>query len=182
MPFEVNEQPEALIEKLNNLKTTKKKGFIYVCSGLALMFVNIFITVFLTGEREMHEFSKIDWTIFAIMGVIEIATVVTTFYFAGRTGKNNVPIEKLKYYIQRTIVETHPLLPGNVLKVFSDENYTGRLTLFGYPNDDSVYYIVQAFASDYTFFKSYESEIFESVEQLQDDFEALIDITEKVLH
>ena len=182
MPFDVAEQPETLIEELNNLKSSKKKGLIYVCSGLALMFINIFITVFLTGEREMHEFSKTDWTVFAIMGVIEIATVIATFYFATKAGKNNIPIEKLHYEIQRRIIETQPLLPGNVIKVFADENYTGRIILYGYPNQSSVYYTVQKFASDYTFFKSYESEIFENVEQLADGFEALIDITEKVLH
>ena len=182
MSFEVTEQPKALMEKLNNLKATKKNGLIYVCSGVALMFVIIFITVFLTGEREMHEFSNIDWTIFAIMCAIEIAIGIATFYFAGKTGKNNIPIEKLQYTIQRRIIETQPLLPGNVIKVFADENYTVRLTFFGYPNQTSVYYAVQEFASDYTFFKSYESEIFENIEQLQGGFEALIDITDKVLH
>ncbi len=182
MSFEVTEQPEILMEKLNNLKATKKNGLIYVCFGLALMFINIFVTVFLTGEREMHEFSNIDWTIFAIMCAIEIATGIATFYFAGKTGKNNIPIEKLQYTIQRRIIETQPLLPGNVIKVFADENYTVRLTFFGYPNQTSVYYAVQEFAPDYTFFKSYESEIFENIEQLQGGFEALIDITDKVLH
>ena len=77
MSFDVTEQPETLNEKLNNLKATKKNGLIYVCSGVALMFVIIFVTVFLTGEREMHEFSNIDWTIFAIMVATEIATVAT---------------------------------------------------------------------------------------------------------
>lgn len=154
MSFGVTEQPEVLMEKLNTLKSAKKKGLIYVCSGVALMFIIIFITVFLTGEREMHEFSNIDWTIFAIMGAIEIATVIATFYFAQKIGKNNVSIEKLQYTIQRRIIETQPLLPGNVIKVFADENYTVRLTFFGYPNQTSVYYAVQEFASDYTFFKS----------------------------
>ena len=181
MSFDVTEQPETLNEKLNNLKATKKNGLIYVCSGVALMFIIIFITVFLTGEREMYEFSNIDWTIFAIMCAIEIVTGIATFYFAGKTGKNNIPIEKLQYTIQRRIIETQPLLPGNVIKVFADENYTVRLTFFGYPNQTSVYYAVQEFASDYTFFKSYESEIFENIEQLQGGFEALIDITDRVL-
>lgn len=182
MPFNVAEQPEALIEKLNNLKSTKKKGLLYVFSGLGLMFINIFITVFMTGEREMHEFGNTDWTIFAVMSFIEIATIVATLYFAQKTGKNNIPIEKLQYAIRRRMIETRPLLPGNVSKVFADENYTGRIILYGYPNQSSVYYTVQQFTSDYTFFKSYESEIFDSFEQLQDGFEALIDITETVLH
>lgn len=182
MSFEVTEQPETLNEKLNNLKANKKNGLIYVCSGVALMFVIIFITVFLTGEREIHEFSNIDWTIFAIMLATEIATAVATFYFAGKTGKNNIPIEKLQYEIQRRIIETQPLLPGFVIAVYTDENYTGRITLFGYPNDSAVYYSVQAFASDYTLFRAYTSDVYDSQEELQANFETLIDITEKVLH
>ena len=182
MSFEVTEQPKILMEKLNNLRADKKKGLIYVCSGVALMFVIIFITVFLTGEREMHEFSNIDWTLFAIMGAIEIATVIATFYFAQKTEKNNIPIEKLHYEIQRRIIETQPLLPGFVIAVYTDENYTGRITLFGYPNDSAVYYSVQEFASDYTLFRAYTSDVYGSQEELQADFATLIDITDKVLH
>ena len=146
------------------------------------MFVIIFITVFLTGEREIHEFSNIDWTIFAIMCAIEIVTGIATFYFAGKTGKNNIPIEKLRYTIQRRIIETQPLLPGFVIAVYTDENYAGRITLFGYPNDSAVYYSVQEFAPDYTLFRTYTSEVCANQKELPADFETLIDITEKVLH
>ena len=170
------------MKRQNTLKATKKNGLIYVCSGVALMFVIIFVTVFLTGEREMHEFSNLDWTIFAIMGAIEIATVIVTFYFAQKTGKNNIPIEKLHYEIQRRIIETQPLLPGFVIAVYTDDNYTGRITLFGYPKDSAVYYSVQEFASDYTLFRTYTSDVYGSQEELPADFETLIDITDKVLH
>lgn len=182
MPFELTERPEALIKKLTSLRSKKEKNLIYTCLGVALMFINIFATVFLTGARETNEFNNVDWTIFVIFGIIEIAIVIFTFYFAHKTGKANVPIKKLQYTIQRGVVETKPILPGNVIKVFTDENYSGRITLFGYPNQDSVYYVVQRFASDFTLFKSFESEIFKNAAQLQDDFEELIDITEKVLH
>ena len=179
MSFEVTEQPEVLMEKLNTLKSAKKKGLIYVCCGLVLMFINIFITVFLTGEREMHEFSKIDWIIFAVMCVVEFATVVITFYFANKTGKKNVPIEKLKYDIRRSIIETKPLVFGCILKVYTDYDCTGRIVVFGYPNDEKVYYIMQEFVSDYSLFKSYESEIYENMDELLVDIGELIDITDK---
>lgn len=182
MSFNVTEQPETLIEKRNSLRSAKKKWLIYVCSGVALMFINIFATAFLTGEREMHEFSNIDWTIFVLMGIIEIVIIIATFYFALKTGKNNVPIEKLQYEIQRRIIETQPLLPGFIIAVYTDENYTGRITLFGYPNDSAVYYSVQEFTSDYTLFRTYTSDIFGSQEELPANFEVLIDITNKVLH
>ncbi len=181
MLFKSTEQPETLIGKLNDLKSAKKKGLIYVCSGLALMFINIFVTVFLTGERDMHEFSNIDWTIFAIMSVIELATIITTFYFAGKTGKNNIPIEKLQYEIQRRIIETQPTLPGFVIAVYTDENYTGRITLFGYPHDSAVYYTVQELDSGYNLVQEYTSEIFENQGGLTEGFRSLIDITDTVL-
>lgn len=183
MYFNVIEQPKVLIEKINIIiKSAKKKMFINICSGIALMFIIIFITVFLTGERELYEFSNVDWIIFANMIATEIALVIAIFYFAQKLGKHNFLIEKLQYAIQRRIIETQPLLPGNIIKVFADANYTVRITFFGFPNQTSVYYVVQEVASDFTFFKSYESEIFENIEQLQDSFITFIDITEKVLH
>ena len=182
MLFEVTEQPEILMEKLNNLKATKKNGLIYVCSGVALMFVIIFVTVFLIGEREMYEFSNIDWTIFAIMCAIEIVTGIATFYFAGKTGKNNIPIEKLQYTIQRRIIETQPLLPGFLIAVYTDDNYTCRITLFGYPHDSAVYYSLQKFDSEYNLVHCYTSEIFENQEALSEGLLSLIDITGTVPH
>lgn len=182
MSFDITEQPETLIEKMNNLKAAKRKGLIYVFFGVALMFIIIFITVFLTGGRDLHEFSKTDWAIMAIMGVIEIVTVIATFYFATKTGKNNIPIEKLQYKIQRRIIETQPLLPGFVIAVYTDENYYRRITLFGYPHDSAVYYTVQELDSGYNLVQEYTSEIFEDQEGLTEGFRSLIDITDTVLH
>ena len=182
MPFDVSDPPKTLIEELNKLKSGRKKGILCVFFGLALMFINIFITVFLTGEREMHEFNKTDWTVFTFMCAIEIATVVATFYFAGKAGKNNIPIERLKYCIQRTVIESYPLLPGFVIAVYADEDYTARITLFGYPQDSAVYYSVQNLDAEYNPVHQYTSEVFENQEGLSEEFSSLIDITEKVLH
>ena len=88
----------------------------------------------------------------------------------------------MQYEIQRRIIETQPLLPGFVIAVYTDENYTGRITLFGYPHDSAVYYSVQEFASDYTLFRAYTSDVYGSQEELPADFETLIDITDRVLH
>ena len=181
MTFEAGTSPKEMIVSLDKLKSEKKKYIIWVCFGLALMFINIFITVFLTGEKELNEFSAVDWIIFAVMGAIEVAIIGLTFYFARKAGKYNIPIHKQKYAIRRVIIETESLLPGNVLNVFADENYTGRITLFGYPNSNNIYYTVEEFASDYNLSKAYDSEIYEDIEQISSGLEALIDITEKVV-
>lgn len=182
MPFDVTKEPSEFIEELNQLKSVRKKYLIYTCSGLVLMFVNIFVTVFLTGGRDLNKFGKTDWTIMAIMGVVELVTIIVMFWFAQKTGKNNTPIEKLKYNISRTVIETTPLLPGNMLKVYTDEDYMERLTLFGFPNEDSVYYSVERIDSNYSLEKIFTSEIYEDAEHIPDGLEWLIDITEKVLH
>lgn len=182
MSFEATEQTEVMIEKLEDLKSAKKKGLIYVCYGLAIMFINIFITVFLTGERSLHEFSKIDWIVLAIMGVIEIATVIAIFYFSKKTGKYNIPIQKQRYEIQRSIIETQPLLLGFIIAVYTDDDYTCRITLFGYPHNNAVYYTVQELDAKFNLIQTYTSEIFKDQEGLPEEFRSWIDITKTVLH
>ena len=182
MPFDVTEQPAILIEKLNNLKSVKKKGLLCICSGFALLFINIFITVFLTGAKEMHKFSKTDWIVFAIMGAIEIAVIIAIFCLAQKTGKNSIQIEKLHYEIQRKTIEMQPLLPGFLIAVYTDDNYTCRITLFGYPHDSAVYYSLQKFDSEYNLVHCYTSEIFENQEALSEGLLSLIDITGTVPH
>lgn len=182
MPFEKTEQPETLIEKLNSLKSSGKKDLIYVCAGPVLMIIYIFVTVYFTGEREMHEFSNIDWTVFIVMGIIEIATILATFYFAQKIGKNQIVIEKLQYAIKRTIIETKPLPLGLVAGVYTDDDYIGRITVLGYPHQSAVYYSVQEFDSEYNLLTVYTSDTFESQEELPEGFESLIDITNTVLH
>jgi len=180
--FVPTEQPEKLIEKVKALNTSRKGGLICVCVGYVLMFVIVFVTVFLTGERELYEFGKVDWIIFAGMCVTEIATIIATLYFALKTGRKNLPIEMLQYTIRRTIIETRPLSPGFVIAVYSDVNYTGRITLFGYSDNDSVYYLVQELDAEYNLVRGYESDTYESQDELPDGFEELVDITKKVLH
>lgn len=182
MSFEITEQPETLMEQLNKMKNAKRKGLMYVCLGIALMFVTIFITVFLTGAKEMHEFNKTDWIIFISMCTIETVTTVVTFFFAYKTGKNNIPIDKLQYTVQRRVIETKPLPSGNVVKVFADENYSERVTVLNCPGDDSVYYIVQQFDSEYKLIRAYRSDIFESIDMLSEGLQSLIDITKRFLN
>ena len=182
MPFEPTEQPEILIDKLNSLKSAGKKDLIYVCAGSALMFINIFVTIFLTDERELDEFSNIDWTIFIIMGIIELATIIATFYFAQKIAKNHIATEKLQYAVKRTIIETKPLPLGFVTGVYTDDNYIGRITVMGYRHQSAVYYSVQEFDSEYNLIQVYTSDTYKSQEELPEGFESLIDITKKVLH
>lgn len=180
--FESTESPEALREEIARLKRTKKKYIIYSCAGIALMFIYIFVCVLLTDEGETQSFTRTDWMVFTILCVVELAIGTVTFYFADKAGKCNFPIEKLRYTLRKRVIETQPLLPGFVIAVYTDENYSGRITLYGYPHDSAVYYSAQKFDPDYTLFSAYTSGIYDNQEELSPALDELIDITKNVLN
>lgn len=180
--FESAVHPEALREEMARLKRAKKKYIICSCAGIAMMFIYIFIAALLTDEGETQSFSRTDWTVFAILCVVELAIGTVTFYFADKAGKCNFPIEKLRYTLRKRVIETQPLLPGFVIAVYTDENYTGRVTLYGYPHDSAVYYLVQEFDPDYTLFRARTSGIYDNQKELSPALDELIDITKNVLN
>lgn len=182
LPFEPAKPVEELIEKAHALESNKKKGIVNVCVGSALIFINIFIAVLLTHAKELYEFGHTDWIIMVAMGVIEIATIAYTFYMALKIGQNNIPIEKLKYTVRRTIIETTLPFPRPgeyILKIFVNDNYTYRITIFGQQNKNDVYFSIQEFTSFESLSTTFISETFDDIDKLLENFEMLIDITKK---
>lgn len=187
IPFEAKDTPADIFEKLNTLKASRKKELVYVCIGIALMFIGIFITVYFTGGRDLHEFSTTDWTVMAIMGVVELVTIIELFFIAIQTGKKRLPTEHLKYNLTRTFIETQSLPSGNIKHIFTEPYYSGRMIVFDCPNDTKVHYIVQRFDVNYNLITVYTSESdpepnYPNEEALLKDTEHLIDITEKFTH
>ena len=176
--FEVKDPPEALIKKLDQSKRSKMQYLIRCSIATALMLITPFITLFLTEEKSMHEFTRADWIITAVMGIILIFSTVDAFRFANKTGKMNIPLEKLHYEIRRTVIETEPLLYGNAIKVFINEDAHMRLTVFGYLNSDSVYYTIeQIFPDNFSLCKIHESKALINIAELPESFDECIEIT-----
>lgn len=182
MPFDASGQPEAMLEKLNELKSARKKGIINMCAGYVLMLINILLIAFLLDERDFHEFSKADWFIFFVMGVITIATVVGVFCIADKTGRKNIPIESMQYAVRRTIIETKPLLPGFIIAVYADDDYYERVTVYGYPHLNAVYFTVQRLDAEYDLVRAYSSETYDDEDEFPYEMYSMIDITKRVLH
>ncbi|MBQ4140311.1 MAG: hypothetical protein IJD70_03140 [Clostridia bacterium] len=74
-------------------KITKKHILLFVCMGL--MFGLIFLTVFLTGGREIGEFTDTDRIIFTAFIIIEIVNIVVMMIVANMIGKANPPPEPI---------------------------------------------------------------------------------------
>ena len=177
--FEIErEAPDSLRQKLSLAQATRKKELWWVLGGIALMFVNIFIAVLLTGGRDLSEFSQLDWILFSVIGVIELLTLISLFCVAQKCGKHLLPIEQLKYRLRGAIIATHPLPTNNITAVYTDEDHRGRIVVCGFPNDDSVYYCVEEIYENFELETVHTSEIYESTEKLPEEgFSALIDIT-----
>ena len=176
--FEAKEQPEKLITKLDQFKRSRKQILLRCCIATALILITPFIALFLTEEKSMHEFTRADWIVTAVMGVILTFSIVDAFRFANKAGKMNIPLEKLHYEIRRTVIETEPLLYGNAIKVFINEGAHMRLTVFGYPNSDSVYYTIeQIFSDSFSLRKTHESKPLINIAELPESFDECIEIT-----
>ena len=170
--------PDHLRQQLAQAQATRKKELLWLLGGIVLMFANIFIAVLLTGGRDLHEFSKLDWTLFAVMCLVELATVIGLFYAAQRCGKQLLPIEQLKYRLRGAIIATHPLPTNDTIAVYTDENRTRRIIVCGFPNDESVYYSVQEIIGNDSLETVHTSKIYDSMDDLPEaDFSTLIDIT-----
>lgn len=172
------ETPDSLQQKLSQAHATRKKELWWVFGCIAMMLVNIFIAVLLTGGRDLHEFSQLDWIFFSVMGLIELLTFIGLYYAAQRCGKHLLPIEQLRYRLRGAIIATHPLPTNHTTAVYTDENHTGRIVVCGFPNDESVYFEVQTFDEPYELKALHTSEIYDSADELpKEKFLDLIDIT-----
>lgn len=177
--FKIEEEdPDSIRQQLTHAQATRKKELWRIFGGVVLIFANILIAVLLTGGRDLHEFGKSDWTFFAMMSFVELATVVGLFFAAQRCGKHLHFNEQLKYRLRGAIIATHPFPTNNTVAIYTDENHTGRIVVCGFPNDESVYYCVQEFFGNFELETVHTSEIYNSTAELPvDSFSTLFNIS-----
>ena len=171
------DHPESLHRKIAVAQAAKKKKLIWVIVSFIMMFANIFLAVALTDGRDMHEFSNLDWFLFVAVGTIEIVTVVAMFIFADQCGKYQLPIVHLKHRLKGAYIASHPLPAGNIKRIYTDENNKGRIIVCGFPNDESVYCIIQQFVTPSQLETVHTTEIYENEDVFAEDLIGYIDIT-----
>lgn len=177
--FEVEQEtPETLRWELARTKAQRKKELYWVIFGTVMLFVNILLTVLLTGGREFSAFCGSDWYLFAGMGATELLTFGALLFAANRCGKRRLSLEWLAYRLRGAVIGTYPLPRNLVRRVYTDENHSGRVVVCGFPNAESVYYCVQEFGADEKLETVYSSQIYASQKELpEDEFSRLMDIT-----
>ncbi len=171
------ESPDVLRQQLAQLRAQRKKDILWVLGGLVLMVVCFLLVVWLLSRKELLE--KTDWVILGVLGGLELLTLAGTFYMAVRGGNKLLPIYWLDYRLRGAVILSQPLVPGNVRGVYTDENHNGRITLFGFPGQESVYFCVEDFDRNCTLVTVHTSEIHENLSQLNSHgfLDGLLDIT-----
>ena len=170
-----------MIKNVKQHNAHRKKDTVMVFVMVGLGYALMFLTVFLTGMRDLSAFSQTDWIIFSIMCILEVIFVVLMFRFALRTGRRFIAFEKAAYQIRRTVIESTPL-PETMIDVFTDASYSSRSVLYGDRDSDKVLFVFQMFDEDYRLFDVYQSDNFEDEVLVGRTREGMIDITETFLN
>lgn len=176
MSFSAVGRPQPMIRQLKKSELAQKKriGYIWLCG--ALFFINIIAAATLSGEGSLYRLFKNGWLIAA-----EVLLIAVMLYLAFNILKNRYIIKRSRYQLQRKIVTLNPMLPGEVLKVYTDDACSCRITVIKSSDSASVYYTVQKFNSDYEFSLEYMSDTYDGLDCLPEGMDKLFDITEEAL-
>ena len=175
--MDVGQSASILIGEIKQFQSKRKSSLFATVGALLMLFVNIFLLVAMTDARDLDQFTPSDWQKMLVMGILELITLSAAFWFAGRSGKYLHLIQRLKYRINRTLVETEPLPAGNAELVLTDEHYGGRIVVCGFPNDSSIYFTVQEVNGNYCLETIHTSAILEGYSDLPSELDDLMDIT-----
>lgn len=136
---------EQLLEMVPSLKKRCiQKGITSIVCFL-LLFPEIFLAAALTGWKDLDDFHSGNWTVFTIMACVGVITIAVSCVLLRRCLLDTEELNKLQGMLYQTILRTSPIQPGNAIKLFIDDNVSDsfRLTVYGYPNSEEVYFTIE---------------------------------------
>ena len=154
------------------------------CEGISsifcflLIFPGIFLTAALTGWKDLHEFSSYDWTVFTIMAGIGVITIVVFCMLLRKYLLHTDELNKIQGTLYQIILQTAPVQPGNAIKLFIDDDIYAsiRLTIYGYPNSDEVYFTVEQVNQSLEIECIHTSRIYSNINELSPEVEDMTEI------
>ena len=184
MPFSPCKVTNEAVENIKKRVKDRRKNIIFVICGIGLSFAWLFITIFLTGARDLPEFSRVDWIIFSIMCILEIPTIIAMFIFAIKSRKGNIGFEKQIYDVKRSVLETAPLLwgPGDLRAVLVDILCSKRITVYCgcvESNPLSTCCNIEILDENFNLQFLFQTETF-IMENFDEEFEGLVNLTDKI--
>ena len=143
-----------------------------------MIFAGIFTTAWLTGSREMRDFTTVDWQIFGVMIAWILLLTVVIVILVRRFLEHCEVCQRNLEELHLLILRTAPLPAGNVRHVYIslDDYPPVRVSVCGLPNSPEVYYILEGMENDDTLEKFHESKLYPNLEALEPELEGLTEI------
>lgn len=169
---------DKLISTITPLRKKRKREGISSIFCFLLIFPGIFLTAALTGWKDLHEFGSDDWTIFSIMGSVGVIVIVVFCILLRKYLLHTDELNKMQGTLYKTILQTAPVQPGNAIKLFIDDDVYAsiRLTIYGYPNSDEVYFTVEQVNRNFEVERIHESRIYANINELAPEIEGMTEI------
>lgn len=143
-----------------------------------LIFPGILLTAALTNWKDLHEFSSNDWTVFSIMLGIGVIVVVACCILLRKYLLHIDELNKMQGTLYQIILKTAPVQPGNAIKLFIDDDGHSsiRLTIYGYPNSDEAYFIVEQVNQNFEIECIHTSRVYSDINELAPEIEGMAEI------
>ncbi len=169
--WEALTDPEArktmMFSELNRLAKERRRETIRLVVLMSLIFLLIPLCNYLTGFRELPEFTRQDWVIFIPFLAAEIGATVLSFLFAEKFGEKNTVQNGMRSYLKELILYTSPLLPGNPMVIYFGTMDRVRITVYGLPRAENVYYCIEFLDRTYQLVCIYRSQLFSCIDELR---------------
>ena len=158
-------------------KKRKREGIGAIISFL-LIFPGIFLTAALTDWKDLYEFSSKDWIVFSMMFGVGIIVIVGFCILLRKYLLDTEEINKMQGALRQIILKTAPVQPGNTIKLLIDDDVYAsiRLTIYGYPNADDVYFTVEQVNQSYEIECIHTSKVYANINELSPEIEGMTEI------
>lgn len=158
----------------------KKRKYEGVASIICflLIFPGIFLTAALTEWKDLHEFGSDDWTVFSIMAGVGVIVIVVFCILLRKYLLDTDELNKTQGTLYQAILQTAPVQPGNAIRLFIDDDVYAsiRLTIYGYPNSDEVYFTVEQVNRSYEIECIHTSRVYSNIDELRSEVEGMTEI------
>lgn len=172
------QQEEMPLSQILSLRLKCKWEGICAMAGFPLLIPLAIFTSALTGWKELHQFSARDWQVFGILGTLCLALIAATCISLRRYLLHSEQLHSVLGSAHQHLLRTAPLLPGNAIALYLDDmrHASLRLTVFGYPNMEDVYFTVEQVSCDFQLECIHRSDLFPSIRDLAPELEGMIPI------
>lgn len=162
------EDSDKILNDVVEIKKSQKMEIVFIVTSCVILFVFIFLTVFLTGDRKMSEFSSRDWLIFVAFSACEIATVIFLFMIANVYGKKKLNLEERMFAFRHYLMENSPV-PAFTVSIYAEEHFYYRVYVAKCDDSEQYYAVTEELGEKLKLREIFVSKPFDDPDEILDE-------------